>query len=51
MPLPPWLLVQANGQRTRLTPAAGQAVLDALDAAEAALPLRDASAASLLPFF
>ncbi|KAL4458081.1 hypothetical protein ABPG75_012946 [Micractinium tetrahymenae] len=41
---------QANGQRTRLTPEAGQAVLDTLDAAEAALPAAQ-EVKSLLPFF
>lgn len=41
---------QANGQRARLTPEAGQAVLDALDAAEAALPAAQ-EVKSLLPFF
>lgn len=41
---------QANGQRARLTPEVGQAILDTLDAAEAALPAQ-AEARSLLPFF
>lgn len=41
---------QANGQRARLTPAVGQAVLDTLDAAEAALPTREGRP-SPLPFF
>jgi hypothetical protein len=42
---------QRNGQRARLSGEAGRAVLDTLDAAEAALPQRDARTASLLPFF
>ena len=41
---------QANGQRSRLSSEVGQAVLDTLDAAEAALPVRE-QRASLLPFF
>ena len=41
---------QANGQRARLTPEAGRALLDTLDAAEAALPAA-AETRSLLPFF
>ncbi|KAL4432824.1 hypothetical protein ABPG77_008150 [Micractinium sp. CCAP 211/92] len=41
---------QANGQRARLTPEVGQAVLDTLDAAEAALPAAQ-EVKSLLPFF
>lgn len=41
---------KASGQRTRLTPEVGQAILDSLDAAEAALPDRD-DTRSLLPFF
>ena len=41
---------QANGQRSRLSSEVGQAVLDTLDAAEAALPVRE-ERASLLPFF
>ncbi|KAI7845229.1 hypothetical protein COHA_001273 [Chlorella ohadii] len=40
---------QRNGQRARLTSEAGQAVLDALDAAEAALPAQQ-EVKSLLPF-
>ena len=39
---------QANGQRARLTPEVGQAILDTLDAAEAALPAQ-AETRSLLP--
>lgn len=41
---------QANGQRSRLTPEAGQSILDALDAAEGALPEQQPTR-SLLPFF
>lgn len=41
--------VQRNGQRARLTSEAGQAVLDALDAAEAALPAQQ-EVKGLLPF-
>ncbi|KAI3435541.1 hypothetical protein D9Q98_001606 [Chlorella vulgaris] len=41
---------QQNGQRTRLSGEVGREVLNTLDAAEAALPLRDAKT-SLLPFF
>lgn len=40
---------QANGQRARLTSTAGQAILDCLDAAEAALPQQVANN-PLLPF-
>lgn len=46
-PLP--CTVQRNGQRARLTSEAGQAVLDALDAAEAALPAQQ-EVKGLLPF-
>lgn len=49
-PLPVCRLLQANGQRARLTPEVGQAVLDTLDAAEAALPAAQ-EVKSLLPFF
>lgn len=45
----PALCLQRNGQRARLTSEAGQAVLDALDAAEAALPAQQ-EVKSLLPF-
>ncbi|EFN58701.1 hypothetical protein CHLNCDRAFT_140330 [Chlorella variabilis] len=41
---------QQNGQRTRLTGEVGQAVLDRLDAAEAALPMREDKVLPL-PFF
>lgn len=46
---PPALRVQRNGQRARLSSEVGQAVLDALDAAEAALPAQQ-EVKSLLPF-